>query len=96
MNKEERFMEELFGKAEETEAVEPRTTEIVNMSVGSVVPNLKNPYKYREEDMKPLEDSIRENGIIQPLMRLPSFFEYKKIAQSLINRALSDGAGNRN
>ena len=68
MNKEENFIEELFGKTEETEAVEPRTTEIVNMAVGSIVPNLKNPYKYREEDMKLLEDSIRENGIIQPLM----------------------------
>ena len=68
MNKEENFIDELFGKTEETEAVEPRTTEIVNMAVGSVVPNLKNPYKYREEDMKLLEDSIRENGIIQPLM----------------------------
>ena len=65
MNKEENFIEELFGKTEETK---PATTEIVNMSVKSVVPNLKNPYKYREEDMKLLEDSIRENGIIQPLM----------------------------
>ncbi len=61
MNKEENFIEELFGK---TEGTKPTTTEIVNMSVGSIVPNLKNPYKYREEDMKPLEDSIRENGII--------------------------------
>ena len=68
MNKEENFIEELFGKTEETEVSKPKTTEIVNMSVGSIVPNLKNPYKYREEDMKPLEDSIRENGIIQPLM----------------------------
>ena len=68
MNKEENFIEELFGKTEETEMVKPTTTEIVNMAVGSIVPNLKNPYKYREEDMKPLEDSIRENGIIQPLM----------------------------
>ena len=68
MNKEENFIEELFAKTEETEAVKPQTTEIVNMSAGSIVPNLKNPYKYREEDMKPLEDSIRENGIIQPLM----------------------------
>ncbi len=65
MNKEDNFIEELFGKTEETK---PATTEIVNMSVQSIVPNLKNPYKYREEDMKPLEDSIRENGIIQPLM----------------------------
>ena len=65
MNKDESFIDELFGKTEETK---PTTTEIVNMSVKSVVPNLKNPYKYREEDMKPLEDSIRENGIIQPLM----------------------------
>ncbi|MBR3597513.1 MAG: ParB/RepB/Spo0J family partition protein [Clostridia bacterium] len=38
------------------------------MSMSSIVPNFKNPYKCREEDMKPLEDSIRENGIIQPLM----------------------------
>ena len=68
MNKEENFIEELFGKTEETEAVKSQTTEIVNMSVGSIVPNLKNPYKYRDGDMKPLEDSIRENGIIQPLM----------------------------
>ena len=68
MNKEENFIEELFGKTEETEVSKLQTTEIVNMAVGSVVPNLKNPYKYREEDMKPLEDSIRENGIIQPLM----------------------------
>ena len=65
MNKEENFIEELFGKTEETK---PATTEIVNLSVGSIVPNLKNPYKYRDEDMKLLEDSIRENGIIQPLM----------------------------
>ena len=68
MNKEENFIEELFGKTEETEASKPQTTEIINMSVGSIVPNLKNPYKYRDEDMKLLEDSIRENGIIQPLM----------------------------
>ena len=68
MNKEENFIDELFEKTEETEAVKSQTTEIVNMSVGSIVPNLKNPYKYRDEDMKPLEDSIRENGIIQPLM----------------------------
>ena len=68
MNKEEKFIDELFVKTEETEAVEPQTTEIVKMSVGSVVPNLKNPYKYREEDMKLLENSIRENGIIQPIM----------------------------
>ena len=68
MNKEENFIEELFGKTEETEVSKPQTIEIVNMAVGSVVPNLKNPYKYREEDMKLLEDSIRENGIIQPIM----------------------------
>ena len=68
MNKEEKFVEELFGKTEETEAVKPQTTEIVQMSVGKIVPNFRNPYKCREEDMKPLEDSIRENGIIQPLM----------------------------
>ncbi len=68
MNNEAKFIEELFGKTEETEAVKPQTTEIVNMSVGKIVPNFKNPYKCREEDMKPLEDSIRENGIIQPLM----------------------------
>ena len=68
MNTEEKFIDELFGKTEETEVAKPQTTEIVNMAVGSIVPNLKNPYKYREEDMKPLEDSIRENGIIQPLM----------------------------
>ena len=68
MNKEEKFIDELFGKTEETEVSKPQTTEIVNMAVGSIVPNLKNPYKYREEDMKPLEDSIRENGIIQPIM----------------------------
>ena len=68
MNKDEKFVEELFGKAEETEAVKPQTTEIVNMAVGKIVPNFRNPYKCREEDMKPLEDSIRENGIIQPLM----------------------------
>ena len=65
MNKEENFIDELFGKTEETK---PATTEIVNMPVGKIVPNFKNPYKCREEDMKPLKDSIRENGIIQPLM----------------------------
>ena len=68
MKKDEKFVEELFAKAEETEAVKPQTTEIVQMSVGKIVPNFRNPYKCREEDMKPLEDSIRENGIIQPLM----------------------------
>ena len=68
MNKEEKFIDELFGKIEETEVAKLQTTEIVNMAVGSIVPNLKNPYKYRDEDMKQLEDSIRENGIIQPLM----------------------------
>ena len=65
MNKEENFINTLFDKTEETK---PATTEIVNMAVGKIVPNFKNPYKCREEDMKPLEDSIRENGIIQPLM----------------------------
>ena len=65
MNKEEKFIEDLFGKAEENK---PATTEIVSMDINKIVPNFKNPYKCREEDMKPLEDSIRENGIIQPLM----------------------------
>lgn len=71
MNKEDNFINTLFEKTEEikkAEAVNPLTTEIVQMPIGSIVPNLKNPYKCREEDMKPLEDSIRENGIIQPLM----------------------------
>ena len=68
MNKEENFINTLFEKAEETEAAKPKTTEIIKMSMSSIVPNFKNPYKCREEDMKPLEDSIRENGIIQPLM----------------------------
>ena len=65
MNNEEKFIEELFEKAEENK---PATTEIVSMDVNKIVPNFKNPYKCREEEMKPLEDSIRENGIIQPLM----------------------------
>lgn len=65
MNKEEKFMEELFIKAEETK---PEITEIIKMPMSIIVPNFKNPYKCREEDMKPLEDSICENGIIQPLM----------------------------
>ena len=65
MNIEDNFINNLFEKTEETK---PATTEIVNMPVGKIVPNFKNPYKCREEDMKPLEDSIRENGIIQPLM----------------------------
>ncbi len=71
MNIEDNFINTLFEKTEETketEAAKPQTTEIVNMPVSSIVPNFKNPYKCREEDMKPLEDSIRENGIIQPLM----------------------------
>ncbi len=68
MNIEDNFINTLFDKTEETVATKPQTTEIVNMSVGKIVPNFKNPYKCREEDMKPLKDSIRENGIIQPLM----------------------------
>ena len=68
MNTEEKFIDELFGKTEETEVVKPQTTEIIKMPMSSIVPNFKNPYKCREEDMKPLEDSIRENGIIQPIM----------------------------
>ena len=68
MNKEEKFINTLFEKTEESEAVKPQTTEIIKMPMSSIVPNFKNPYKCREEDMKPLEDSIRENGIIQPLM----------------------------
>ena len=71
MNKEDNFINTLFEKTEvteETEAVKPQTTEIIKMPMSSIVPNFKNPYKCREEDMKPLEDSIRENGIIQPLM----------------------------
>lgn len=68
MNKEDNFINTLFEKTEETEAVKPQTTEIIKMPMSSIVPNFKNPYKCREDDMKPLEDSIRENGIIQPLM----------------------------
>ena len=68
MNIEDNFINTLFDKTEETEATKPQITEIVNMPVGKIVPNFKNPYKCREEDMKPLEESIRENGIIQPLM----------------------------
>ena len=68
MNKEDSFINTLFEKTEETEAVKPEITEIIKMPISSIVPNFKNPYKCREDDMKPLEDSIRENGIIQPLM----------------------------
>lgn len=42
MNKEEKFMEELFKKAEETK---PEITEIIKMPMSSIVPNFKNPYK---------------------------------------------------
>ncbi len=65
MTKEDRFINTLLEKPE---AVKPKTTEIIKMPMSSIVPNFKNPYKCREEDMKPLEDSIRENGIIHPLM----------------------------
>ncbi|MBQ8782542.1 MAG: ParB/RepB/Spo0J family partition protein, partial [Clostridia bacterium] len=65
MNIEDNFINTLFEQTEETKSA---VTEIVNMPVGKIVPNFKNPYKCREEDMKPLEDSILENGIIQPLM----------------------------
>lgn len=65
MTKEDRFINTLLEKPE---AVKPQTTEIVKMPMESIVPNLQNPYKCRDEDMKLLEDSIRENGIIQPLM----------------------------
>ena len=68
MNKAENFINTLFEKTEESEAVKPKTTEIIKMPMSSIVPNFKNPYKCREEDMKALENSIRENGIIQPLM----------------------------
>lgn len=62
-NKEEKLIDELFGKEEKTQA-----TEIKKMPIESIVPNFKNPYKCREEEMQPLIDSIRENGIIQPIM----------------------------
>ena len=65
MTKEDRFINTLLEKPE---AVKPQITEIVKMPMESIVPNLQNPYKCRDEDMKLLEDSIRENGIIQPLM----------------------------
>ena len=52
MNKEDNFIEELFGKTEETK---PTTTEIVSMAVNKIVPNLKNPYKYREKFLDSLE-----------------------------------------
>ena len=68
MNKEDNFINTLFEKTEEIVAVKTQTTEIVKMQMESIVPNFKNPYKCREEDMKLLEDSIRDNGIIQPLM----------------------------
>lgn len=63
MTKEDNFINTLFEKTEEN-----NRAEIVKMPISSIVPNFKNPYKCREEDMKPLEESIRENGIIQPLM----------------------------
>ena len=53
MNKEENFINTLFEKTEESEAVKPQTTEIIKMPMSSIVPNFKNPYKCREEDMKP-------------------------------------------
>ena len=71
MTKEDNFINTLFEKTEETkatEALKPQTTEIVKMPMESIVPNFKNPYKCCEEDMKPLEESIKENGIIQPIM----------------------------
>ena len=41
MNKEENFIEELFGKTEESEAVKPQTTEIIKMPMSSIVPILR-------------------------------------------------------
>ena len=63
MTKEDKFINTLFEKTEEN-----NKTEIVKMPMSSIVPNFKNPYKCREEDMKPLMESIKENGIIQPLI----------------------------
>ena len=37
MNIEDNFINTLFDKTEETEAVKPQTTEIVNMPVSSIV-----------------------------------------------------------
>ena len=68
MIKEDNFINTLYEKTEKTETEKPQITEILKIPMSSIVPNFKNPYKCREEDMKPLEDSIRENGIIQPLM----------------------------
>lgn len=51
MNKEENFINTLFEKTEESEAIKPQTTEIIKMPMSSIVPNFKNPYKCREEDM---------------------------------------------
>lgn len=42
MNKEENFINTLFEKTEEskeTEAVKPKTTEIIKMPMSSIVPN---------------------------------------------------------
>ncbi|MGN0654301.1 MAG: ParB/RepB/Spo0J family partition protein [Oscillospiraceae bacterium] len=63
MSKEEKLIDELFGAE-----TKPQATEIMKMPIESIVPNFKNPYKCREEEMQPLIDSIRENGIIQPIM----------------------------
>ena len=45
MNKEENFINTLFEKTEESEAIKPQTTEIIKMPMSSIVPNFKNPYK---------------------------------------------------
>ena len=41
MNKEDNFIDELFGKTEETEAVKPQTTEIINKQVCKIQCNSK-------------------------------------------------------
>ena len=40
MNKEENFINTLFEKTEESEAIKPQTTEIIKMPMSSIVPNL--------------------------------------------------------
>ena len=40
MNKEENFINTLFEKTEESEAIKPQTTEIIKMPMSSIVPSL--------------------------------------------------------
>jgi len=68
-----RGLNALLGEYGEADATSAKRGEVVRVSLRAIVPNPLQPrQEFSEAELKELVDSIRENGLLQPLVVRPS------------------------